>query len=106
MKIREKIRLDSDLTEMMFQMSEGNPGALTVLIGLLKDDLISGMIDVLHLDDMGMRGPQIWVAFKDHCKSDIPTFRAALKSRDKEMIATVNRECPDQQAVTGGASFG
>ncbi len=64
---------------------------------------------VLALDDMNLRGWQIWVAWKDHCKADMPTFLKALAERDPEMVATVNSskggspETP--RAVTCGASY-
>jgi hypothetical protein len=57
---------------------------------------------------MGMRGSQIWVAYKDHCKCDIAKFRQALIDRDPAMVATVNASqghAPGTpRAATGGAS--
>lgn len=67
-----------------------------------------GLMFILDLDDMGMRGSQIWVAWKDHCKCDLEAFKKALQDRDPAMVATVNasRGHADgtPRAVTGGAS--
>jgi hypothetical protein len=103
-------KLDTSSTRaMLLMMSEGIPGAITVLVELLNDPSGMGFLDVLHLDDMGMRGSQIWVAYKDHCKGDFEAFKKALKDRDPAMVATVNASrglAPGTPpAVTGGASF-
>lgn len=98
------IQLTDDPMSSIVSLSEGNPGAISVLVKLLEAGPL-GFMDILHLDDMGMKGPQIWVAWKDHCKQDIEAFRKAIRARDPDMVATVNRECPDRRAVCHGASF-
>lgn len=103
--MNDKVNLTDRPMDIAIKMSQGNPGALTVIANLLKEDPMMGIMDVLHLDDMGMRGPQIWVAFKDHCGQDLDKLRTALRARDKTMVETVNRECPDRRAVQHGASF-
>lgn len=99
---RAKLKVSDTLT-VINQMSEGNPGAVSVIMQLLESKL--GFVDILSLDDMDMRGPQIWAAFKHHCDCNIEKLREALKTRDAAMVTTVNRECPDRKAVTSGASF-
>ena len=94
----------SDTKTMLFQMSEGSPGALTVLMKLLEIGP-RGFMDVLNFDDMGIRGAGIWVAYKDHCGSDIEKLRTALRDRSPELVAAVNAKIHDRKAVTGGASF-
>ena len=112
--MREPVNLSDSTQELFVKMSEGNPGALNVLMELLKRDDPAALMTLLSLDDMNMRGPQIWVGYKDHCESDIEIFAKAISDRDPEMIATVNSECyrPDlhvhgytEKAVTHGASF-
>lgn len=63
-KRRERLDLNDSPFDMMIKMSEGNPGAITALAELAKNDPMdmAGMMLILHLDDMGMRGSQIWVA--------------------------------------------
>ena len=102
---REAIGLNDSTMNMMMKMSEGNPGAITVCTEILKADPIGGFMALLSLDDMNMRGSQIWVGFKDHCKQDLGAFLAAITERDPEMVTTVNAACPESTpAVTGGAS--
>lgn len=104
----QQTRRKIDLTDWATCMSEGNPGALTVLIALMKRDSTgAGLMEILSLDDMNIRGAQIWIAYKDHCKGDIELLAQKIKERDKNMIATVNREAgPDYPlAVERGASF-
>lgn len=106
-KRRERISLNGTTMELIIQMAEGNPGAVTALCALMKDDDMA-LMRILDLDDMGMRGSQIWVAYKDHCGGDIEKFRKALVERDPVMVETVNASrghAPGTpRAVTGGAS--
>lgn len=104
MRERKPIDLTDSTLEVVMKLSEGNPGAVTAIGSLMKDDPM-GILLALHLDDMGMRGEQIWAAFQYHCKGDVDAFKKAVKDRDKEMIATVNQRCPSKKAVSGGASF-
>jgi hypothetical protein len=41
---------------------------------------------LLDLDDMNMRGSQIWVGFKNHCEGEIDVFLDAVKNRDPELV--------------------
>lgn len=103
---REPINLSDNITAVIVKMSEGNPGALSVLMQLIQRDDPAATMTVLSLDDMNMRGPQIWVGFKDHCGSDIEVFAKAIQDREEEMIATVNANSGVEEcAVTSGASF-
>ena len=107
--------LTGGVVSLLVQMSEGNPGAAGVLADLIKDDPEGGFMKVLHLDDMNIRGSQIWVGYKDHCGQDLEVFKKALVDRDQAMVDTINGECfqPDlgyegykEKAVPSGASFG
>lgn len=105
--MRKSIRLGGTVMDMMLIMSEGNPGALSVLAKIMKDDP-TGFGTVLHLDDMNIRGPQIWLGFKDFAGEDLDKFTEAVSGRSQEMVDVING-ChgsePGELAVTGGASF-
>ncbi len=88
---RKKLSLEDDMIEVLRTLSEGNPGALSVLIEVLNGDL-EGLSDIHILDDMNIRGPQIWVAYKDVCKQDISNFREKIRNRDMDMVHQVNQE--------------
>ncbi len=103
---REAVNLSDSTTAVLQKMAEGNPGAITVLMALLGRDDPAALMTLLSLDDMNMRGSQIWVGYKDHCGEDIEKFAQCINDRDSEMIATVNANSGiDERAVTSGASF-
>lgn len=107
--MRQKINGQSPF-EMIATMSEGNPGALSVLAQLAEDGEDNGFMKMLGLDDMNIRGQQIWVGYKDHCKEDLETFKQAIHVRDEDMVHTINQNCMypgfTEEAVASGASFG
>ena len=102
---REKIDLRDTTMDVFVKMSEGNPGAMIVISRLCtapEDFLL-----VLDLDDMNMRGSQIWVAYKDHCFKDIDNFKTLVRARDQAMVDTVNRNnrVDGEKAVRHGGSY-
>ncbi len=110
--MREPIDLMASTGSALIQMSEGNPGAITVLMELIGRDDPSALMTILNLDDMNMRGSQIWVGYKDYCGEDIEKFAQCINDRDSDMVAVVNSECfisdeegYGEEAVTTGASF-
>jgi hypothetical protein len=105
LSVREKIGLRDSVMELMFKMSEGNPGAMSVLMQILQNS--EDVLTILDLDDMNIRGSQIWVGFKDYCGEDIDKFIAAARKRDEKMIEVINKECASsgEIAVRNGASF-
>ena len=76
---------------------------------ILKQEPNIGYVLILGLDDMNIRGSQIWIGYKDYCKEDIMKFIQAIKDRDPEMINKINQESlngnHNDRAVIGGASF-
>ena len=100
---REQIKLNGTTMDMVMTLSEGNPDAIRIISQLLACE--GGFIDVLNLDDMNIRGEQIWVAYKDHCKGDLEELRRLIRARDQGLVDTVNAECPDRRAVAYRASF-
>ena len=106
---RKKIDGSGTLFDLMSQMAENNPGAIGVLMDSLKDDPAS-LLAFLGLDDMNIRGTQIWVGFKDYCRQDKKLFWKMVQQRDENFVEAINRESAKQgskyKAVLGGASYG
>jgi len=110
---RKPIDLMGSTQSALIEMSEGNPGAITVLMELIGRDDPLAFMTILDLDDMNMRGSQIWVGFKDYCGEDIEKFAQCVRNRNPDMVEVVNSECfnPEfgdgygEKAVTAGASF-
>ena len=70
---------------------------------LLQKDM-DGFMAVLNADDMNLRGPSLWVAYKDFAEQDLGKLKAALKNRDPKIVeackaAGINDTCES------GASF-
>lgn len=86
--MRERIELTDSLLDVMLKMSEGNPGAASVCAQLMKetpqidpDNIMGGMGVILSLDDMGVRGPKIWMLYKDVCKENLTYLNAVMRGR-------------------------
>ncbi|MBU2249610.1 MAG: hypothetical protein KKD77_22880 [Gammaproteobacteria bacterium] len=105
---REEISLNDSVFDVVKTMSEGNPGAISVLMQIMKKDEQFGLIHILCLDDMNIRGTQIWIGYKDFSGSDIDVFIENIKTRNPEMISLINehgRKGNHQwKAVDSGAS--
>ena len=81
------IKLEDSFYNIVDKLSQGNPGARSVLMSLLKkgeeidpENLLSGLGEMLNLDCRGIYGPDIWVLFKDCCRSDITDVITVLKA--------------------------
>lgn len=81
-----KIQLTDSVHEVIFKMSEVNPGALNVCLQMLEkgeqidpDNAMGGLGTILSLDTLGLYGPKIWMLYKDVCKCDLPTMLAVLR---------------------------
>lgn len=104
--MRENIKLEATVIDLMVAMSEGNPGAINVLANIIKTNPNSGLITMLSLDDMNIRGSQIWLGYKDHCGQNIDKFIECVDNRDVEMVNTINKHSGmNEVAVVDGASF-
>jgi hypothetical protein len=83
----ERIQLGDTTKDILFKMSEGNPGALTVLLHILKEnaridpnDFFDGLGPILSLDSYGIYGSSIWILYKDVCGEDITKTLAVLRA--------------------------
>jgi hypothetical protein len=104
-KERRPIQLTDTMIDTIDMMGEGNPGGLRVLMKLYAKDPFL----ILGLDDMNIRGWQIWVGYSDFCKGDIDKFIECIKNREDKMVLAINNEAimikSPLRAVVGGASF-
>ena len=111
MKKQAPITPEMNGIDILATVSEGNPGALTVLAEIVKAKTAAGerwLMTVLDADDMNLRGSLLWVAYKDVCDFDVAQLIARINARDEGLVTAVNAQCPPEfypQAVTHGASF-
>ena len=104
---RPKLELKDSFNDIVYKISEGVPGAIVGMAELVKSDE-TGFVLLTVLDDMNIRGSQIWQAYKYLYNEDGKKFAEAVKSRDKKMVEFINEEMASvggEKAVTGGASF-
>ncbi len=59
---------------------------------------------LLHLDDMNLRGLQVWAAYYGHCDGIFERFRVSVVGRDLAMVGYVNQgDWPHRAVPRGGA---
>lgn len=104
---RKKIRSEDTVMDIMLKLSEGIPGAIVGVRELMQVDETGGML-LLGLDDMNIRGSQIWEIYKYYCGEDAEKFAELVSSRNEDMIQFVNENLArvgGEKAVVHGASF-
>jgi hypothetical protein len=84
---KPRIKLEDTTLDILTKMSDGNPGALNVMMQLLKegraidpDDFMGGLGVILSLDTHDIYGSHIWILFKDVSGSDLVTMCALLRA--------------------------
>ena len=106
--MREKINANDSFFELVTKLGEGNPGAMNVIMSMINKNP-AAFLQLLSLDDMNIRGSQIWVAYKDYCGESIDLFLDAVKKRDETMIEAVNivsaKSGLKDKAIRSGASY-
>lgn len=104
-----KLELKDNVITVVTKMSEGNPGALNILMQLLStsndiepDNLMGGMGTILNLDSYGIYGSDIYVLFNDICDSDLVLFTAVLRACQLGLFdARVLSDATQRQDRTG-----
>lgn len=86
---REEIDINKSVLDMLMLMAEGNMGAASV-ISQIMNKYDAGSMCIFTLDDMNIRGVQIWVGYKDACEEDINTFCQRVKQRDPSLVKAIN----------------
>ena len=88
-----RVKMTQSITDAVIAMAEGNPGAATVLMELAQKSphidpaSDSSMIPLMHLDDMGIYGANIWILFSDICHKDIVFTLAVIRARQLGLIS-------------------
>src|SRR3990167_7042499 len=72
-----RMKLTSSISDILFDMSEGNPGALTALAEVYEacsEDQMKYVMVLARLDGEGIYGPNIWIGYKDICEQKSALF--------------------------------
>jgi len=82
-----RLKLEMSINDALFAMSDGNPGAISVLMESIgrnqQIDPDSGLGElglVLNLDHLEVYGPRIWMLYKDLCGEDLPRTTAVVRA--------------------------
>ncbi len=82
-----KIQLTDTAPDILVKMSEGNHGAVSVLIRMLKEgeaidpqSFMGGLGAILGLDTHRIYGSKIWMLYKDVCGQDLVKMMAVLRA--------------------------
>lgn len=99
-KKRIPLRLDMDLQETILIMAEETPGAQRVLE---KIQLINPMV-ILDLDDMNIRGQQIYVAFSEFAEGKIDNLMNHARARSQPLVSFLCQKFPHIKCVKRGGA--
>jgi hypothetical protein len=85
--VETRINLSMNIQDAVIALSEGNPGALTTCMELLKrtseidpDAAMGGLGSLLTLDTEGIYGSRIYMLWNDVCNRDISSVLAVLRA--------------------------
>lgn len=76
---KNRITSNMSLQDMLFEMSEGNPGALTCMMQMLNS-YPEALLDILLFDTMGIYGSQIYMVWNDCCGRDMDKFKETIQA--------------------------
>lgn len=89
-----RITLDMDIPEVVMALSEGNPGAATVCMMVMKEGraidpqaALRGLHVLCDFDEFGIYGPRIWMFYKDVCGQDLAKMLAVLRAHQLGQLA-------------------
>jgi len=111
--VRKSFKLTDSLDQVIYDFSEGNFGALSVVMKIDQRADLGGFLNLLKLDDMNIRGTQIWYGYKDYCKEELELFVKCLNDPNEaeQLCKAINVRAAYYEgenaykAVTHGASY-
>lgn len=82
-----KLSLEDNAYDMVRKLADGNPGAATVLLEILKteedidpDSALAPFGSMFSFDTHGIYGPRIWMLYKDVCDLDVNATIGTLRA--------------------------
>ena len=92
-----RIAISDELVTALTKMSEGNPGALTVLMQLVECtaemDIQLGFApfdSFTRLDSLEVYGPSIWILYKDICGENIKKLIHLLHGATNGILSEID----------------
>lgn len=75
-----RITANMSVQDMLITMCDGNPGALTCMMEMIQDNPMTGMLNILLFDSMGIYGSKIYMVWNDCCGRDMEKFKETLRA--------------------------
>jgi hypothetical protein len=72
--------------DKIIELSEGNPGCAHALGNLVKENLMLGMFIVSKMDELKLRGTNIYVLFNDICEYNYNLLEYIVKFTNPEKL--------------------
>lgn len=108
-----RINIDMSTIDVITAMAEGNPGALRVLVEVIKatpevdpDSALGWLGPLCTMDNLDCYGSKVWLLYKDICGQDVRHMIAVLRasqlgfvSRDAIKAAMDGRDQLDVPAL-------
>ena len=89
-----RLKLEMSVMDIVAAFSEGNPGALRVVMELLThtkyidtQDAFQGLGAIMGLDNLDCYGSKIWVFYKDVCEEDLSMMLVLLRAVQLGMLS-------------------
>jgi hypothetical protein len=89
-----RLKLDMHVNDALFAMSEGNPGAIRVLMEGMEaaqtvdpENIMGVWAFLLNLDEYGIYSNRIWRLYKDLCGEDIVKTIALVRSTQMGVLS-------------------
>jgi len=93
--MNDRIELTDNSFSAIEKLSEGNPGAISVCVNLLKntahidpDSAFGGLGSLLSLDSNRIYGSRIWMFYKDFCKENIAFVILSMRAHQLGIITS------------------
>lgn len=87
------INMNSTVLDAVVTLADGNPGAVTALAELIKANEGEALLTMLRMDELGMTGSVIWVAYKDFANYDIPALVQGVAEQSPRMLGMIEKRC-------------
>ena len=69
------------IIKIMVDISDGNPGAINAMMMCMEEDLAS----IFAIEKSGLRGSQIWLAYKDYSNCDTKKMIRGIIDKDPSL---------------------
>jgi len=91
MERNTRIELTDSVMDVVVKLAEGNPGAITVILGIMEhgksiDPIPDPIMVLAHFDELGIYGHKIWELYKDVCHEDLVNVLTLMRGYQMGLI--------------------